>query len=192
MKKNKKKLILASSSKNRILILKRMKVPFIAMSPKISEVPKVNEEPKLIAKRLSYEKALFAKKEFRNDYIIAADTIVYARKKVINKTNLVGQAKLNLKTLSGRRHRVFTGVTILQGDSKYFQHVCTSIVKFRLLSDKDIDEYLSLNEWVNCAGSYSIQGFAESFVEMISGSYSNVVGLPMHVIYKILKNNNFL
>ena len=50
---------------------------------------------------------------------------------------------------------------------------------------------MSLNEWVNCAGSYSIQGFAESFVEMISGSYSNVVGLPMHIIYKILKNNNF-
>ena len=169
-----------------------MKVPFISISPKISEVPKVNEEPRLIAKRLSYEKALFAKKKFKNDYIIAADTIVYARKKVINKTNVVDQAILNLKALSGRRHRVFTGVTIVQEDSKYFQHVCTSIVKFKVLSDVDIDEYLSLNEWKNCAGSYAIQGFAESFVEMISGSYSNVVGLPMHIIYKILKNNNLL
>ena len=192
MKDNKKKLILATSSKNRELILKRMKVPFVAISPEISEVPKVNEEPKLITKRLSYEKAMFVKKSFRNDYILAADTIVYARRKVIDKTHIKDQAKLNLKALSGRRHRVFTGITFLQADSKYFQYVCTSIVKFRVLSEKDIDDYLSLNEWKDCSGSYSIQGFAESFVEMISGSYSNVVGLPMHIIYKILKNNNLI
>ena len=86
----------------------------------------------------------YLQKKFRNDYIIAADTIVYARKKVINKTNLVGQAKLNLKTLSGRRHRVFTGVTILQGDSKYFQHVCTSIVKFRVVKRQRISMSICL------------------------------------------------
>ena len=72
-----------------------MKVPFVAISPEISEVPKVNEEPKLITKRLSYEKALFVKKSFRHDYILAADTIVYARRKVIDKTHIKDQAKLS-------------------------------------------------------------------------------------------------
>ena len=67
-----------------------------------------------------------------------------------------------------------------------------SIIKFRVLSENDIDKYLHLNEWKNCAGSYSIQGFAESFIEMISGSYSNVVGLPMHITFKILKNNKLI
>ena len=61
-----------------------------------------------------------------------------------------------------------------------------------LLDDRDIEKYLLTNEWKDCAGSYAIQGFAESFVEMLSGSYSNVVGLPMHKVYSLLKTNNLI
>mgnify|MGYP001410332166 CR=1 FL=1 len=86
----------------------------------------------------------------------------------------------------------FTGITFLKDHDIYFQYICMSIIKFRILSTKEIDHYLTLNQWKDCAGSYSIQGFAESFVEMISGSYSNVIGLPMHITYKILRNNNLI
>ena len=94
--------------------------------------------------------------------------------------------------MSGRRHRVYTGITFFCESGTYCQFTCKSIVKFKLLDDKDIDNYLATNEWNGCAGSYSIQGFAESFVEMLSGSYSNVVGLPIHKVYSVFKNNKLI
>ncbi|MDC3024592.1 Maf family protein, partial [Alphaproteobacteria bacterium] len=84
------------------------------------------------------------------------------------------------------------GVTFFNDSGKHYQFVCKSTVKFKLLDDKDIEKYLSTNEWKGCAGSYAIQGFAESFVEMLSGSFSNVVGLPIHKTYTLLKNNNLI
>ena len=194
MNKNKKinNLILASSSKNRENLLKKMKVPFEVFTPEIDEKFLVNEKPQQLVKRLSYEKAIVARRKYKKHNIIAADTIVFARKKIVDQTTDINQAKLNLKILSGRRHRVFTGLTFIKNDNRSYQYVCMSIIKFRVLSENDIDKYLHLNEWKNCAGSYSIQGFAESFIEMISGSYSNVVGLPMHITFKILKNNKLI
>jgi len=194
LNKNKKinKLILASSSKNRENLLKKMKIPFEVFTPEIDEKSLLNEKPQQLVKRLSYEKAIVAKRKYKKYSIIAADTIVFARKKILDKTTDINQAKLNLKILSGRRHRVFTGLTFIKDDNRFYQYVCKSIIKFRVLSENDIDKYLQLNEWKNCAGSYSIQGFAESFIEMISGSYSNVIGLPMHITFKILKNNKFI
>ena len=167
-----------------------MNISFETFSPEINETPYNDESPKKLIKRLSYEKAMRAKKEYKNDYILAADTIVYASRKILEKTQDINQAKLNLNFLSGRRHRVYTGVTFLTNQDQYFQYVCKSIVKFKILNDKEINKYLDLNEWKGCAGSYSIQGFAESFVEFLSGSFSNVVGLPIHIIYKVLSHNN--
>tara|TARA_B100000700_G_C14754673_1_gene719212 strand:- start:204 stop:782 length:579 start_codon:yes stop_codon:yes gene_type:complete len=192
LSKKKIELILSSSSKNRELILKKIRVPFKVFTPKIIEVAYDKEKPQHLSKRLSLEKALQAKKLFKNSFILAADTVVYSRTKIIDKTQNVNQAKLNLMSLSGRRHRVFTGVTFFSNEEKYFQYVSKSVVKFKTLQEKEIDKYLSFNEWKGCAGSYSIQGFAESFVEMISGSFSNVVGLPMHIIYKLFKNNKLI
>ena len=169
-----------------------MKIPFEVFTPEIDEKSLLDEKPQQLVKRLSYEKAIVAKRKYKKHNIIAADTIVFVRKRIVDKTTDINQAKLNLKILSGRRHRVFTGLTFIKNDYKFYQYVCKSIIKFRVLSENDIDKYLHLNEWKNCAGSYSIQGFAESFIEMISGSYSNVVGLPMHITFKILKNNKLL
>ena len=192
MDKKKKKLVLSSSSKNRKLILEKIGVPFEVFKPGISENPLKQESPIEMIRRLSFEKGSLAKKKFKKKFIISADTIVYSRKKVINKTDDRAQAKLNLKSLSGRRHRVYTGITFFTDSDTYFQYVCKSIVKFRLLDNKDIENYLSTEEWKGCAGSYAIQGFAESFVEMLSGSYSNVVGLPINKTYTVLKNNKLL
>ena len=192
MGKEKKHFILSSSSKNREYILKKIGVPFTVFSPNISEIALKKENPTQLTKRLSFNKANQAKSKFKKKFIISADTVVYSRRKIIEKTNNVNQAKLNLQFLSGRRHRVYTGITFFTESGSYYQYVCRSIVKFKLLENKEIDNYLSTNEWKGCAGSYSIQGFAESFVEMLSGSYSNVVGLPIHKVYTILKNNKLI
>ena len=187
-----KELILSSSSKNRKFILEKIGVPFRIFTPNIIENHLHKESPIQMAKRLSFEKGLLAKKEFKNKFVISADTVVYSRKKIINKTKDLTKAKFNLKLLSGRRHRVYTGITFFTESGKFYQYVCKTIVKFRVLDDKDIENYLCTNQWKNCAGSYAIQGYAESFVEMLSGSYSNVVGLPIHKTYTILKNNNLI
>ena len=192
MNKNNKDLILSSSSKNRELILEKIGVPFTIFKPRISEIEFEKENPVQITKRLSFQKASQAKKKFEKKFILSADTVVYSRRQTINKTYDETKAKLNLKSLSGRRHRVYTGVTFFSDTGTYFQFVCMSTVKFKILDDKDIQNYLNRNEWQGCAGSYAIQGFAESFVEMLSGSYSNVIGLPMHKTYTLLKNHNLI
>lgn len=192
MNKEKKDLILSSSSKNRAYILNKIGVPFSVFKPSIPEVQLNKEDPIQMTKRLSFEKGSQAKKKFKKKFIISADTVVYSRRKIINKTKDITEAKFNLKALSGRRHRVYTGITFFTNSGMHYQYVCKSIVKFKLLDNKDIDKYLNTNEWQDCSGSYSIQGFAESFVEMLSGSYSNVVGLPMHKIYTVLKNNKLI
>ena len=192
MDKKKKELVLASSSKNRKFILEKIGVPFEVFNPNITEVHFEKEHPIQMTKRLSFEKGSRAKQKFKTKFIISADTVIYSRKKIINKTKDIIEAKSNLKSLSGRRHKVYTGITFFTDIGTYYQYVCKSIVKFKLLDEKDIESYLRTNEWVDCAGSYSIQGFAESFVEMLSGSYSNVVGLPIHKTYSLLKNNNFI
>lgn len=192
MDKQKKELVLSSSSKNRKLILEKIGVPFEVFTPDICEFPLEKEDPIHMTKRLSFEKGLLAKKKFKKKFIISADTVVFSRKKIINKTKDIAQAALNLKILSGRRHKVYTGITFFTNSGKYYQYVCKSVVKFKLLDDKDIENYINTNEWEDCAGSYSIQGFAESFVELLSGSYSNVVGLPMHKIYNLLKSNKLI
>ncbi len=192
MEKKKINLILSSSSKNRIFLLKKIKVPFTVFEPSINEDFYPSESPIKLVNRLSLQKGIKAKEKYKNACIISADTVVYSRKKIIDKTASINEARLNLKLLSGRRHRVFTSVTFFTNSNKYFQYICQSIVKFKLLDEKDIDNYLTTNEWKGCSGSYAIQGYAEAFVDMISGSYSNVVGLPMNITYKILKNNNLL
>ena len=177
---------------NRKLILEKIGVSFKVFSPNILEKPLEKENPIQLTKRLSFQKGSLAKEKFKTSFVIAADTVVYSRKKIINKTSDITQAKLNLKALSGRRHRVYTGITFFTESGRYFQYVCKSIVKFKLLDKKDIENYLSTNEWKNCAGSYSIQGLAESFIVMLSGSYSNVVGLPIHKTYFLLKNHKLI
>ena len=144
MNKNKKinKLILASSSENRENILRKMKIPFEVFTPEIDEKSLFNEKPQQLVKRLSYEKAIVAKRKYKKHNIIAADTIVFARKRIVDKTTDINLAKLNLKILSGRRHRVFTGLTFIKNDNRFYQYVCKSIIKFRVLSEKDIVNFI--------------------------------------------------
>ena len=131
-------------------------------------------------------------KFYKDHFIISADTIVYARKQFLEKTNSRKIAFDNLTKLSGRRHQVFTGITFINNKGDIYYSLSVTRIKFKLLSKFEIEQYLNLNEWQECAGSYSIQGFAECFIDFISGSYSNVVGLPLVDVYKVLKKNDFL
>lgn len=190
MKRKKKYyLILSSSSKARKNLLEQIKIPHTSFCPKVNENPLKNEKPKDLVKRLSILKVKEAKKDHKNCFILAADTVVYARKQFINKTLKRDIAYNNIKLLSGRRHTVYTGLAFMQlnGDIKYY--LSTTKVKFKLLSEKDILEYLKSNEWKNKAGSYAIQGSAAKFIDFISGSYSGIVGLPLEKVYTILKDN---
>ncbi len=190
--KNKPSLVLSSSSSARKALLDQIKLSYTSFSPLVNEKPLKGEKPKELVKRLSIIKANEAKKKFEESFIFAADTVVFARKKYINKTENKDIAYSNIKMLSGRRHTVFTGLTSITPNGKMSYYLTITKIKFKLLSEKEIFDYLKLDEWKNKAGSYAIQGFAASFIDFISGSYTSAVGLPLEKLYTILSNNGLI
>ena len=123
-------------------------------------------------------------------YLITADTIVTAGRKIFHKTNKREVARENLLALSGRRHTVYTAFCVKKG-SLVKENVVKTILKMKRLSTGDIDSYLATKQWVNKAGSYSIQGEAIAFFPYISGCFSNVIGLPLPKLLNILKSMRF-
>ena len=160
--------------------------------PNVDETPKDKETPQNLVKRISLLKAEEAHKQYKNHLIIAADTILYSRKKFFHKTTNKILAEKNLKLLSGRRHTIFTGLTILDKTNNKFFYLTKTKIKFKVLNDNEIKKYLTLNEWKNKTGSYAIQGFGSFFVNYISGSYSGAVGLPVEKLYYLLKDKKIL
>jgi septum formation protein len=134
--------------------------------------------------RLASEKLTCVK---RAAFVIAADTVVAAGTRILPKTDSAALAEKHLRLLSGRRHRVFTGIAIRAPDGKQLQRVVTSIVGFARLDEKQIADYLATQEWRGKAGGYAIQGRAAAFIDYLSGSYSNVVGLPLFETANLLR-----
>ena len=167
-------------------------MPFKVFEPNIDETPKNKETPKNLVKRLSLSKAEEAYKKYKNHCIIAADTILYSRKIFFHKTDNKEQARLNLRLLSGKRHTIFTGLTILDNKHNKFFYLSKTKIKFKVLNDIEILKYLALDEWKNKTGSYAIQGYGAFFINFISGSYSGAVGLPLEKLYSILREKKFL
>jgi len=181
------KLILASASPRRIDLLKSINIkPDIIFPANIDESIKKKEKPNFYLKRISFEKALYAQNKYKDDIILSADTIVTTNQKVFGKPSNEEEAVKTLKYLSGRNHKVQTGVCILFKNLKKIKIIDTKI-KFKKLHHDEIDEYIQTQEWVDKAGAYAIQGFAERFIIKITGSYSNVVGLPLYETANILK-----
>ena len=158
----------------------------------MDETPIYKESPKNLVKRISLLKAEEAYKQYKNHLIIAADTILYSRKNFFHKTSNKGIAEKNLKLLSGRRHTIFTGLTILDKTHNKYFYLTKTKIKFKVLNDIEIKKYLTLNEWKNKTGSYAIQGYGAFFINYISGSYSGAVGLPLEKLYYVLKDNKIL
>jgi septum formation protein len=170
------KLILGSASPRRRELLAQIGVVADDIIPAdIDETPYKGERPLPYAKRMAMEKARAIASD---DLILSADTIVSAGIRILGKPNDAAQAVEYLTLLSGRRHRVTTSVALRRGDQEWSRTVTTA-VRMKNLSDHEISAYIRSNEWDGKAGGYAIQGIASAFIPFISGSYSNVVGLPL-------------
>ena len=183
------KFILGSSSPRRLELLKQINLnPDEIFKPEINENPQKKELPILYAKRMAKEKMDVVKKKFPNDLILTADTIVYVGRRIIDKTNEQSKAIQFLKLLSGRRHRVSTAFNLYCKDKIDSLRVVTSVVKIKRLTENEIKSYIETDEWKGKAGAYGIQGSAEKFIQFISGSYTNIVGLPLNQVYGSLNS----
>lgn len=182
-----KPIILASRSPRRSELLDLCGIAY-KVDP--SDIDEVMDESLAMDERmqvLAYQKALPISQKHPNDIVVGADTIVYIDDMVIGKAQNQQEARMILKRLSGRTHQVMTGVCVLAYGQKYC-FTEKSEVTFFDLSDEDIEDYLALNEWQGKAGAYAIQGFAVRFVAKINGDYSNIVGLPVAKLYRLLKS----
>ena len=170
-------LILASQSPRRRELMKQFKIPFWVRGADVDETMDDTAPPEEQVARVSLRKALAAERK-PEDVLVAADTIVVCGGRILGKPGSAAQAKEMLRLLSGRDHQVMTGVTVLRGDR---QETFTEItnIHFRVLSDREIDDYIATGEPMDKAGAYGIQGGAAEFVDKIDGDYYNVVGLPV-------------
>ncbi|MDX3926444.1 MAG: Maf-like protein [Shinella sp.] len=192
------KLILASGSPRRVELLAQVGIePARLMPMDIDETPKKSEHPRSLARRLSTGKAEAALAEIRSDpawrdaYILAADTVVTVGRRILPKTEMVDEASAALHLLSGRSHRVFTGICLITPDRTIRQRIVDTKVRFKRLSALDIEAYLASGQWRGKAGGYGIQGIAGSFIVKLVGSYTNVVGLPLTETLGLLAGEGF-
>ena len=182
-----KHFILASSSQRRLELLSQIGVkPDLILSPNIDEKIFSKELPRIYVERMSLEKNRVFQQKYPQSIILTADTVVSVGRRILPKTTDVNLAEECLKLISGRRHKVFTSFTLYSPNSSLKTKTIQSIIKFKRLHPNEISNYLDTKEWKGKAGGYAIQGIAASFVNFISGSYSNVVGLPLAEIYRVL------
>jgi septum formation protein len=180
------KFVLASSSPRRIDLLKSIGYePDKIVPANIDETPKIRELPAKLAERLALEKAVKIHEQFPDSIILGADTIVARGRLIIPKPKDEIEAIKYLKLLSGRRHVVYTGICIIKGE-KCIKKVVQTKLKFKLLTNQEIDNLVKSNEWKDKSGGYALQGMAGAYISWISGHPSNVIGLPVHETYKIL------
>lgn len=189
------KLVLASASPRRLALLQQVGIePDHLMPTQIDETPERGELPRKLAARLAHMKALSAQHRLAragNDeaaLVLAADTVVAVGRRIIRKTELLQDAAAALRLLSGRNHRVYTGVCLITPDKKVRRRLVETRVRFKNLDRADIEAYLASAEWRGKAGGYAIQGLAGAFVVKLQGSYSSVVGLPLYETVAMLQD----
>ncbi|MFX1312173.1 MAG: Maf family protein [Promethearchaeota archaeon] len=194
-----KKLILASKSVDRTWILKQAGISFEVIAPNINEEEykmKISD-PIELSKSLAEAKAISVKNLLVNEdidfIIIAADTIVEINGTIIGKAKNETEAFEILKKLVGKSHNLITGIAICESStSKIIVDYDITSVEFLALSEEEIAGYIKTNEWKGRAGAYSIRDKASLFINKINGSSSNVIGLPMQKLYRILKEKFFI
>jgi len=191
-------LVLASGSPRRLELLQQIGVEPDFLSPiNTDETPHKGEVPRSIAKRLAREKAELAVEnvklsdEMQGSFILAADTVVGLGRRILPKAEMLDEASYCLRLLSGRNHRVYTGLTLVTPKGDFRHRLVESRVRFKRLSRDEMEAYLASGEWRGKAGGYAIQGIASSFVVKLVGSYSNVVGLPLYEAMTMLAGQGF-
>ena len=172
-------LVLASTSPRRRELLARIGlVPARIAAPEIDETPLKGELPRDYVARLATGKAL-AVARAPDEVVLAGDTTVAVGRRILEKPTDEADLRRMLGLLSGRRHHVWSGVCVVGADGRTRTRVVDTIVAFKALSAAEIDSYVESGEGMGKAGGYAIQGRAETFVRFLSGSHSNVVGLPL-------------
>ena len=192
------KLVLASGSPRRVTLINQAGIEPDALRPAdLDETPKRGELPRACANRLARAKAEAALEMVRLDdelkgaYILAADSVVAVGRRILPKAELLDEAAQCLRLLSGRNHRVHTAVCLVTPAEAFRQRLVESKVRFKRLSEEDIEAYLASGEWRGKAGGYAAQGIAGSFIVKIVGSYSNVVGLPLYETMNLLAGEGY-
>jgi len=186
------RLILASASERRRDLLSQIGITPDDICPAdIDESPLKSEKPAKLAERLSVQKARHVADRYQGDYILASDTVVACGQRILGKPENADEAQKFLKMLSGRRHKVFSGLCLITPAGKVLSNVVGTTVCFKQLSPTEIDFYLNSQEWQGKAGGYAIQGYAAAFVKEVIGSYSNVVGLPLYETAHLLNGNGY-
>jgi septum formation protein len=193
-------LVLASASPRRQELLRNAGIPFVVQPTGIPEVPRPAEAPRAFAERMAREKALAVFRQRADDFVLGADTIVIVDAEILGKPRDAADAVRMLRLLSGRRHQVTTGVCLVGPQPRTenrqletgFEDVRseTTIVTVAALSDDDIRSYISTGEPMDKAGAYAIQGRASRWISHIEGDYFNVVGLPVALTYRLLRERS--
>lgn len=182
------RLVLASASPRRLALLRQIGLePDEIVPADVDETPLSGELPRALAARLASAKALAVAGAASQSFVIGADTVVACGRRVLPKAVDAEGAYRCLRQLSGRRHRVYGGVCVIAADGRVAQRVVTTLVRFKRLEQQEVDAYLAKEEWHGKAGGYAIQGCAAMFVRDLSGSHSNVVGLPLFETAALLR-----
>jgi septum formation protein len=175
-------LVLASRSPRRREILQQAGIPFVVRPMDVDETPLAGEAPRAYVTRIAREKANAADGEI----VLSADTTVAIDGEILAKPVDDADARRMLRLLSGRRHEVLTGIC-LRSASRVIEDCAETSVWFAPLSHEEIDDYAASGEPMDKAGGYAIQGLASKFIQRIEGCYFNVMGLPVSMVYRHLR-----
>jgi septum formation protein len=193
-------IVLASASPRRQELLRNAGISFTVQAANINETPLEGEAPRDCAERLAREKALAVFKIRPVDFVLGADTIVVVDEIVLGKPRDLSDAARMLRMLSGRTHKVITGVCVVGPDASGQSPVAsgaktsseTTLVTMYEISDAEVRDYIATGEPMDKAGAYAIQGIASRWIPRIEGDYSNVVGLPVALVYRMLRERGAL
>ncbi|MDE0392490.1 MAG: Maf family protein [Rhodospirillales bacterium] len=180
-------LVLASASPRRRALLEQIGyAPDIVEPAALDEAALPGELPEAHAARLAKAKAEAGAARHPGAFVLGADTVVACGRRILGKAESEESARRCLSLLSGRRHRVYGGVTAIDPEGRAASRLVRTAVTFKRLSAEEMAAYLASGEWRGKAGGYAIQGRAAAYVRFVGGSYTNVVGLPVHETYQLL------
>jgi len=182
-------LVLASASPRRREILRNAGVEFVVQPTETPEIPKPGEEARDFAERMAREKATIVARERPQDLVLGADTVVVVDSEILGKPENPADAARMLRLLSGRTHIVITAVCLLVPENSADVRSETTLVTVDAIRERDILAYAASDEPKDKAGAYAIQGVASRWISRIEGDYFNVVGLPMSLVYKMLRQH---
>lgn len=181
------RLVLASASPRRLDLLAQVGVKPDRVDPAdIDESPLRDETPRRHALRLACEKARAVAPRAPGDFVLAADTVVAVGRRILPKAETEADVLYCLKLLSGRTHKVLTGVAVIAPDGRQGSRLVETRVGFKRLTDAERDAYVASGQWEGKAGGYGVQGLAGGFITDLQGSYPSVVGLPLYETLNLL------